>query len=96
MSERWTDKDVERLVKEVSGAIDWLDSDDCARMNRYTGWTHCIKEALAPFRPDPEEELRSRVDQLRLIGTNVGGSFQQAINDIIAAVREHDAKYKDR
>lgn len=50
MTKRWTDEDVERLVEVVSRA-----TEEAPDYFNLTGPE--IKQALAPFRPDPEEEL---------------------------------------
>ena len=62
MTKRYTDEDVDRLVGEVSVVLDKMREGKVVGITsgRTFPLNHCQQElvkALAPFRPDPEEEL---------------------------------------
>lgn len=86
-TQKYTDADVRKLVKEVKEAFDWVTNHN-GNLTQFTGHTRCIVDALKPFLLDPEEELLVRVNTIR----NTSGNFDDRSRQIIAAVREHDAK----
>ncbi len=68
--------DVQRLVKEASDLVWGLDRGPVTL--RPQGVTHQeLKQSLAPFQTDPEEELRTRIIQIFTGGGRVGVSVDQ-------------------
>lgn len=55
MRKRYTDEDVARLVTEADSVVYTIEQD--MRIYKGSARHEFLVEALAPFRPDPEEEL---------------------------------------
>lgn len=81
---KWTVDDVHRLVEAVK------EIKSSGHIHHYT-----LDIALAPFQPDPDEELVKAIQDIRFEPDQDFSPIRiDATRRIIAAVRDHDAKAK--
>lgn len=74
---KYADEDVERLVKEVREAFDWVMKGK-GTLTRFTGHSTYIVEALKPFLPDPEDKLIEEMAEAIYLITSPGGSWKRS------------------
>lgn len=83
MSGESYDQDVQRLVKAAEEHISALN-----RGVLESSLWYAVEAALAPFRPDPEEELIQAMTEAYLNYTGPGTMASHAMRDVLAVVKE--------
>lgn len=87
---KWNVEDVQRLVEAATNILDPGRAESngyrCIGLESITA--DYLRDALAPFQPDPDAELVETVRHLRESHPN----YPEHCRAIIAAVRDHDAK----